>query len=137
MPPVLWALRQPSVDHQTLPIDRDGVRLHLGQQKLRMRQWIARILDPHIVRGRQQDPDGNVDCMLGAGRSPHDISSSAMSCRETLHIAISDGGMSRREGGAAAGAESAPIRRQCSTEMRFICAAQNSAEPAQLARRSP
>jgi len=64
--PCLGRCTKPSVDDQTLPIDRDGVRPHLGQQKLRMGQGVAGVLDPRIVRGCQQDPDGDVDCMLSA-----------------------------------------------------------------------
>ncbi len=57
-----------SVDDQALVVDRDRVRPHLGKQQLRVGEGIAGVLDPDLVAWRKQDPDGNVDRLLGAGR---------------------------------------------------------------------
>jgi hypothetical protein len=59
---------QAGVDDQTLAIDGNGMRPRLGEQQLRVGQRITGILDPHLVAGREQHTDRDVDCLLGAGR---------------------------------------------------------------------
>ena len=44
------------------------MRSRLGEQQLSVCQWITGILDPHLVAGREQHADRDVDRLLGAGR---------------------------------------------------------------------
>ena len=59
---------QAGVDDQTLGIDGNGMQPRLGEQQLRVSQRITGVLDPHLVAGREQHADRDVDCLLGAGR---------------------------------------------------------------------
>ena len=54
------------IDDQTLLVDRDRMRAHLGEQKLCVGQRIAGILDPHLLAWRKQHADRDVDRLLGA-----------------------------------------------------------------------
>ena len=57
------------VDDQTLGVDRNRVRPHLGEQQLRVGQGITGVLDPDLVARRKQHTDRDVDRLLGAGRN--------------------------------------------------------------------
>ena len=53
---------------QALGVDGNGMQPRLGKQQLCVGQRITGILDPHLIAGREQHTDCNVDCLLGARR---------------------------------------------------------------------
>ena len=59
---------QAGVDDQTVGIDGNGMRPRFGEQQLRVGQRITGVLDPHLVAGREQHADRDVDCLLRARR---------------------------------------------------------------------
>ncbi len=63
---------QTCIDPDALRIDGHGAQAHPGEQQLPMGHEIARVLDPHLVAGRKQHADGDVDRVLGPGRH-HDL----------------------------------------------------------------
>jgi hypothetical protein len=43
------------------------MRPHLGEYQLRVSQRITWVFDPHIIAGREQHTDREIDCLLSAG----------------------------------------------------------------------
>jgi hypothetical protein len=72
-------------NNYALFIDRDRVRSHIGQRKLRMGQSVARVLHPYLVTRAHQHPDCNLDGVLGAGGND-DLLGFATNCACSLQI---------------------------------------------------
>ena len=55
---------QAEADNEALRVDRNRVRLDLGEQQLRVRQRITGILNPGLVTRGKQHADRDVDRLL-------------------------------------------------------------------------
>jgi hypothetical protein len=60
-----WRYAKPNVDPDALDINWDRAQARLGEQQLAMGQEVAGIFDPHLIARCQQDPDGDIDRVLG------------------------------------------------------------------------
>ena len=62
------ALSPTGVDDQTLGVDGDCMRPRFGEQQLCVGQRITGVLNPHLVAGREQHTNRDVDCLLCTAR---------------------------------------------------------------------